>query len=130
MFQNPDFMSQDQETLLKFYEIPIYMQLAVYPLITVAELCRPWISDEWDEGLQVMRLFAFIFGGYMGLVSAVPYFISGDPKLPLDLTNGFATVAYDFSCRSVHIGISPKYAYLDINGLSRDLRIARSWFNA
>ncbi|KAM0415581.1 hypothetical protein ACHAPD_006782 [Fusarium lateritium] len=130
MFQNPDFMSQGEETSLKFYEIPVYMQLAVYPLFAVAELCRPWLSDEWQRGVQIMPLFSFIFAGYMGLVYAIPYFISADPKLPLDLSNGFATVAYDFSCRAVHIGISPKYAYLDIKGLSRDLRIARSWFNA
>ncbi|KAF5008994.1 hypothetical protein FDECE_4757 [Fusarium decemcellulare] len=131
LFQNPDFMSEDNETSLMFYKIAVYYQIVLYPLIAGAEACDLLVfKGRWQKGFQLFRLALFLVGGYLGIVYAIPYFTSSDPKLPSEIEGGLATVAYDFSCRAIHIGISPTYAYLDMNAFARSFRIVRMWFNA
>ncbi|RMJ02314.1 hypothetical protein CDV36_015418 [Fusarium kuroshium] len=131
LFQNPDFMSEDNETSLVFYKVAVYYQIVIYPLIAGAEAFDLLIFKGGSQkAFQFCRLFLFLFGGYLGIVYAIPYFISSDPKLPTEAVGGLATVAYDFGCRAIHIGISPTYSYLDMDAFARSLRIVRMWFNA
>ncbi|KAF4438681.1 hypothetical protein F53441_12754 [Fusarium austroafricanum] len=105
LFQNPDFMSEGNETSLKFYEIMMYYQIVIYPLLTAAEVFTLVLNKSgWQKGFQVMQLVLFLFGGYLGLVYSAPYFTSPDPKLPSAIKGGLATVAYDYNCRAVHVG--------------------------
>ncbi|KAK8039854.1 hypothetical protein PG993_008265 [Apiospora rasikravindrae] len=151
LFTNPDFQSQDDRTALMFYKIAVWYAVALFPAFlcstTVFAVLRYWYPRKWEwvcdkvveskagdgrEYTQWLRYALFMLQRYFGLVYAVPFFTGTPPKFDFKETDpaGLATVAYDFRCRAVHVGISPTYSYLDINAYARSLRIVRQWFNA
>ncbi|KAI1346759.1 hypothetical protein F5Y01DRAFT_330434 [Xylaria sp. FL0043] len=148
LFSNPDFTSEDAQTAAVFYMIAVYyaiLSYRIYLFLSAAStvfrrwypdvIRRGWFSfgDSKDGGhaaLQVFRLILFGFFGYSGLYYSIPFFTSTDFKVDFHEDSSWSTLAYDLSCRAVHVGISPTYAYLDINAFARNVRIAKTLFNA
>lgn len=144
LFSNPDLLSDSDETALMFYKIPAGIALAAYPL-TLAWLAArlllgrsywtPQKLKEWfgeggvDRMSSLIRLCVAVMFGYLGLFYAIVIFTSPSLSFEFDTPGGAATLAYDLGCRAVHVGVSPRYYYLDIE-YGRALRIARMWFNA
>lgn len=143
LFRNPDLLSDSDETALMFYKIPAGIALAVYPLSLVWLAARlllgtsywtPQKLKEWfgeggvDRMSSIIRLFVALLFGYLGLCYAIVIFTSPNLTFDFDTPGGAATLAYDLGCRAVHVGVSPRYYYLDIE-YGRALRIARMWFN-
>ncbi|KAK7715265.1 hypothetical protein SLS64_003963 [Diaporthe eres] len=142
--RNPVLLSDNDETSLMFYKIPAGIALAVYPLSLVWLAARlllgtsywtPQKLKEWfgeggvDRMSSIVRLFVALLFGYLGLCYAIVIFTSPSLSFDFDNPGGAATLAYDLGCRAVHVGVSPRYYYLDIE-YGRALRIARMWFNA
>ncbi|KAI0970097.1 hypothetical protein F4678DRAFT_473449 [Xylaria arbuscula] len=150
LFSNPDFTTEDTQTATVFYMIAVYYAIVVYPiylfLSAASEVIRRWFPhrieqlESWVPGLdseegdhagpQVFRLALFGLFGYLGLFYSIPFFTSPDFTVDFHENSSWSTLAYDLSCRAVHVGISPKYAYLDINAFARNIRIAKMLFNA
>ncbi|KAI0533214.1 hypothetical protein GGR58DRAFT_487656 [Xylaria digitata] len=150
LFSNPDFTSEDTQTATVFYMIAVYYAIVVYPIylfLSAApkairrwfphriEQLRSWVwfldSEEGGHAeLQVFRLALFGLFGYLGLFYSIPFFTSPDFKIDFRENSSWSTLAYDLSCRAVHVGISPTYFYLDINAFARNVRIAKMLFNA
>lgn len=144
LFSNPDMLSNDDETALKFYRIPAIMALATYPLSLIwlasrhllgksywtPQKLREWFGENGvDRMSSMIRLGSALLFGYFGICYAIPIFTSPTLSFDFDALGGPATLAYDLGCRAVHVGVSPRFYYLDVE-YGRALRIARMWFNA
>ncbi|KAF2966740.1 hypothetical protein GQX73_g6835 [Xylaria multiplex] len=148
LFSNPDFTSENTETATVFYMIAVYYAIVTYPIYLFLSAASTairrwfpdmigrlwvWFADSEDSdraGLQMFRLALFGLFGYLGLSYSIPFFTSPDFKVDFHENSSWSTLAYDSSCRAVHVGISPTYAYLDINAFARNVRIAKALFNA
>lgn len=143
LFSNPNLLSNTDETAIMFYKITWIISLVGYfftvlwlvfktitgPAYWTPERMKAWFGDEVDRMSTIMRLGASGFIGYMGMCYAIVIFVSPEFKFTFDAPGGPATVAYDFNCTAAHIGVSPRYYYLDV-GYGRDMRIAKMWLNA